>query len=100
MGNNELRGASRRAFLRGATALGLAMGWGPAKLLDFIERGGGQASANCATKGTQNLVVLVGAVGAHGYVHNLFPHPCSFSVPGRFMTGAGDSLAAVDFCQG
>jgi len=99
MGNKELRGASRRAFLRGATALGAALGWGPAKLLEFIERGGGTAAADCSTKGIQNLVVLVGANGAHGYMHNLFPHPDTFAVSGRFLTGAGDSLAAVDALQ-
>lgn len=104
MSKNELRGASRRQFLRGATAIGAALGWGPARLLDFIERGGGTAAADCTTKGIQNLVVFVGAGGAHGYPHFLFPHPDSFADTGRYMDtrpGAttGTSRAAIHFLQ-
>ena len=101
MSTKELRGASRRAFLRGATALGAAMGWGPARLLDFIERGGGTAAADCTTKGIQNLVVFVGAGGAHGYPHFLFPHPDTFTDPSRYVENAttGTSRAAVHFLQ-
>jgi hypothetical protein len=101
MSTKELRGASRRAFLRGATALGAAMGWGPTRLLDFIERGGGTAAADCSTKGIQNLVVFVGAGGAHGYPHFLFPHPDTFADPSRYVENAttGTSRAAVHFLQ-
>ncbi len=85
MASKELRGASRRAFLQGAVAIGAAMGWGPAKLLEFIERGGGQAAADCTTKGIQNLVVFIGAGGAHGYPQLLFPHADSYTANGRFL---------------
>jgi hypothetical protein len=85
MANKELRGASRRAFLRGATAVGAALGWGPSKLLDFIERGAGTAAADCTTTSIQNLVVIVGAGGGHGYNQLLFPHACSYTATGRFM---------------
>lgn len=101
MSTKELRGASRRAFLRGATAMGAALGWGPARLLDFIERGGGTAAADCTTKGIQNLVVFVGSGGAHGYPHFLFPHPDSFTDKSRYEESAttGTSRAAVHFLQ-
>lgn len=101
MSKNELRGASRRQFLRGATAIGAALGWGPARLLDFIERGGGTAAADCSTKGIQNLVVFVGSGGAHGYPHFLFPHPDTFTDPSRYVENAttGTSRAAVHFLQ-
>ncbi|MCS6913077.1 MAG: hypothetical protein RMK29_09640 [Myxococcales bacterium] len=89
MANKELRGASRREFIRGAFALGAALGWGPARIWDFIARGAGSnALADCTTKGAQNLVLLVGSSGAHGYPHFLWPQPDSF-YPGRFS----DSLA-------
>jgi len=65
------------------------MGWGPARLLDFIERGAGQAAADCTTKGIQNLVLLVGTSGAHGYPHFMFPHPDSFTADGRYSETMG-----------
>ena len=101
MSNKELRGASRRQFLRGAAAMGAALGWGPSRLLDFIERGGGTAAADCSTKGIQNLVVFVGSGGAHGYPHFLFPHPDSFGDNSRFIESAttGTSRLAVQFMQ-
>jgi len=69
--------------------------------LDFIERGGGTAAADCTTKGIQNLVVFVGSGGAHGYVHFLFPHPDTFTDPSRYIEDAttGTSRAAVHFLQ-
>lgn len=79
MASKELRGASRRDFIRGAFAVGAALGWGPARILDFIERGSPTARADCATHGTQNLVVLLGGQGAHGYSTLLFPHPDMFT---------------------
>jgi hypothetical protein len=83
MASNELRGASRREFIKGAFALGAALGWGPSKIWDFIARGGGaNALADCTSKGVQNLVLLVGQQGAHGYPHFLFPQPDTF-VNGR-----------------
>jgi hypothetical protein len=87
--------------LRGATAIGAALGWGPTRLLDFIERGGGNAAADCTTKGIQNLVVFVGAGGAHGYPHFLFPHPDTFTDPSRYVENmaTGTSRAAVHFLQ-
>lgn len=100
MSTKELRGASRRQFLRGAAAMGAALGWGPARLLDFIERGGGTASADCSTKGVQNLVVFVGAGGAHGYPHFMFPHPDTFADKTRYEENAtGTTRAAVHFLQ-
>lgn len=99
MSRKGLQGASRRQFLQGAAAMGAAMGWGPARLLDFIERGGGTAAADCSTKGIQNLVLLVGTSGAHGYPHFLFPHPDSFTSPNRY-SGTGEQAMGVHFLQG
>ena len=76
MAKNELRGASRRQFIQSATALGAVLGWGPARIKDFIARGAGDAVA--ANSASQNLVVLHGKQGAHGYPHLLFPHPDSY----------------------
>ena len=101
MASKELRGASRRAFLQGATAIGAALGWGPTKLLDFMERGGGTAAADCSTHGVQNLVVFVGAGGSHGYPQMLFPHPDSFTAQGRYLKSnptGGDSGCSLA-CQ-
>ncbi len=78
MSNKELRGATRRAFMQGAVAIGAALGWGPTRLMDFIERAGGFAHGDAAHP-TQRLVVFVGQGGAHGYPQLLFPHPDSFA---------------------
>jgi hypothetical protein len=77
MAKNELRGASRRQFIASSFAMGAAMGWGPARIRDFISQASGNALAG--VKPTQNLVVLVGLQGAHGYPHLLFPQPDSFT---------------------
>mgnify|MGYP000016339014 CR=1 FL=1 len=76
MAKNELRGASRRQFIQSVTAMGAMLGWGPARIKDFIARGAGEAAA--ANSASQNLVVLHGKQGAHGYPHLLFPHPDSY----------------------
>jgi hypothetical protein len=65
--------------MRGAFALGAALGWGPARIWDFIARGGAEeALANCQSKRVQNLVVFVGSSGAHGYPHLLWPQADMF----------------------
>ncbi len=76
MAKSELRGASRRQFIQSVTAMGAVLGWGPARIKDFIARGAGDAAA--ANSASQNLVVLHGKQGAHGYPHLLFPHPDSY----------------------
>jgi hypothetical protein len=78
MAKKELRGATRRAFMQGAVAIGAALGWGPGRLIDFIERAGGYAHGDGQTP-TQRLVLFVGQRGAHGYPQLLFPHPDSFA---------------------
>ena len=77
MAKSELRGASRREFIRNSMVMGAMLGWGPARIKDFIAKGAGEAAAE--TKIAQNLVVLVGYGGAHGYWHNLFPQPDSYT---------------------
>lgn len=81
---NNLRGTDRRDFIKGAMAIGAALGWGPTRILDFIARGGGDAMAADCSKPIQNLVVFVGVRGAHGYPHQLWPHPDSLASPNRF----------------
>ena len=76
MAQNELRGASRRQFIQSVTALGAVLGWGPTRIKDFIARGAGEAAA--ANSASQNLVVLHGQQGAHGYPQLLFAHPDSY----------------------
>ena len=76
MAKNELRGASRRQFIQSVTAMGAMLGWGPTRIKDFIARGAGDAAA--ANAASQNLVVLMGQQGAHGYPHLLFPMPDSY----------------------
>lgn len=79
MSSKELRGASRRQFMKGAVALGAAMGWGPSRILDFIARGAGDAAAaECGSKRVQRLVVFVGSQGTQGYMTLLFPQPDSY----------------------
>ncbi len=74
----ELRGSTRRTFLSGAVAIGAALGWGPTRLLDFLQRAGGLAHGDPCFP-TQRLVILCGQRGAHGYPQLLFPHPDSFA---------------------
>ena len=90
MSKNELRGASRREFVSGAMAMGAALGWGPARIKEFLSQSGGDALAD--TKPCQNLVLLVGQQGAHGYPHLLFPQPDSF-------TGHQSDELALHFMQ-
>ena len=61
------------------------------------------ACENIACK-VQNLVTMVGAVGAHGYASFLFPHPDIFAATSRFLLATpppGDSgmSAAFPFVQ-
>lgn len=91
MAKNELRGASRRQFIANSFAMGAAMGWGPSRIRDFISRGAG-GDAFAAQKPVQNLVVLVGLQGAHGYTHLLFPQPDAF-------TNRASEELAVHFMQ-
>lgn len=83
MAKHELRDATRRQFIQGALALGAALGWGPARIWEFIDRGGGLAHADAAHP-VQKLVLLIGTSGAHGYPHLLWPHPDCFTSPERY----------------
>lgn len=100
MAKNELRGASRRQFIANSMAMGAAMGWGPSRIMDFVARGAGEAAA--ASKPVQNLVVLVGLQGAHGYPHFLFPQPDVFTnrqsaqLSAHFMQDAAGTGATPD----
>lgn len=71
MSREKLHGASRRDFIRGAFALGAALGWGPSRIFEFLDRGGGLAHG--LGEKCQNLLVIVGCNGAGGYFNNLFP---------------------------
>ncbi|MCS6912825.1 MAG: hypothetical protein RMK29_11650 [Myxococcales bacterium] len=73
MARERLHGATRRDFIRGAFALGAALGWGPTRIFEFLDRGGGLAHG--IGEKAQNLLVICGFAGAGGYWHNLFPHP-------------------------
>src|SRR4051794_9735448 len=91
MAKNELRGASRRQFIQGVTAMGAMLGWGPTRVRDFIARGAGDAAA--ANTISQSLVVMHGQQGAHGYPHLLWPHPDCFA------TGRPSSTLSSHFMQ-
>lgn len=102
MSRDKLRGASRREFVQGAIGLGAALGWGPTKIWEFIDRGGA-AQAACDLKTVKNLVVLVGGSGSHGYITQLFPQPEIFTanrtVGGSTFSNAPGEEIAMYFMQ-
>lgn len=86
MSKDKLRGASRRDFIKGTFAVGAALGWGPMKVLEVLERGG-LAHGATGSK-VQNLLVINGSSGAHGYWQSLLPHPDAFATMRYQMSAA------------
>ena len=70
----ELRGASRRDFIKGVLATSAALGLGPTRALEVFDQLGGSALAQAAMT-AKNSVNLIGGTGGGSWFQLLFPTP-------------------------
>ena len=70
----ELRGASRRDFIKGVLATSAALGLGPTRALEVFDQLGGSALAQSAAA-LKNSVNIIGGTGGGSWFQLLFPVP-------------------------
>jgi hypothetical protein len=97
----DLRGPSRRRFIRWLGAAGAALAVDRSRLLDFAADSGGVALADAMCAPTNRSLHIVGGNGSFGWFQLLWPHVevatsgntgfayHSFDVPGTMVAGTG-----------
>lgn len=70
----ELRGASRRDFIKGVLATSAALGFGPTRALEVLDQMGGSALAQSAVS-LKSSVNIIGGTGGGAWFQLLFPTP-------------------------
>jgi len=80
-----LRGASRRDFVRGVFAASAALGLGPARAYDVLEKMGGSALADTGTTSNKFVHCILGN-GAGSMATTMFPLPILIESPNAMFS--------------
>lgn len=71
--DENLRGSSRRDFIRGVFAASAALGVGPLRALELLDREGGSALAQEACRSTARVINVIAGTGGFAWFNLLWP---------------------------